>query len=273
MKSVEKIEVDQFLDAAYRRYGYDFRNYARGTVTRRIKRMLSLSGLESISEMTSKMLHDKEFFAGIIVEFSIAVTELFRDPSFFCALRRDVVPFLKTHPFIKIWHAGCATGEEAYSLAILLKEEGLYDRATIFATDFNDEALRRAKEGVYPLDRIKDYTKNYQQACGKEDFSDYYHAEYDHAIMDSSLKKNITFSNHNLVTDGVFGEMSLILCRNVLIYFNKTLQKRVLNLFADSLGYNGFLCLGGKETLKFSGVSDSFEAIDNKHRIYQYKSR
>jgi chemotaxis protein methyltransferase CheR len=272
-KDLETIELDLFLEALYQGYSYDFRHYAPASARRRVRQMLAKSGYTKISDMIPRLLYDEAFAQTAIHEFSIPVTEMFRDPKFYAVLRQKVMPYLKTYPFIKIWHAGCATGEEVYSLAIVLQEEGLYDRATIFATDFNEAALEKAKEGIYPLKDIRQYTTNYQKADGTGSFATYYHAQYESAIMNQTLKSNITFANHNLVTDGVFGEMHLILCRNVLIYFDKTLQERVLRLFADSLHHNGFLCLGTKETLQFSTVSGSFKAIDEPVRIYQKQLR
>lgn len=269
---VEEIEIDLLLEALFRRYGYDFRHYAKASITRRIRHLLEKSGRSRISEMIPELLYDKSFFEKIVYDFSITVTEMFRDPGFYRAIREKVIPYLKTYPFIKIWHAGCATGEEVYSIAIVLKEEGLYDRATIFATDFNNAALAKGKEGIYSLENIKQYTLNYQDAGGTSSFSEYYHAQYDSVIMDQSLKKNITFANHNLVTDNTFSEMHLILCRNVLIYFNKTLQDRVLRLFHDSLIHGGFLCLGTKESRRFSDVTGDYKRIDNKQKIYQKKT-
>ena len=221
--------------------------------------------------MQHEILTNREFFEVLLLDFSINVTEMFRDPIFYKYLRRELVPVLKTYPFVKIWLAGCATGEEVYSLAIILKEEGLYKRTQIYATDFNEAVLKKAKEGIYPIDCMKDYTVNYQKAGGRESFADYYTAKYDSAIIDKSLKNNIIFADHNLATDGVFGEMNLILCRNVLIYFNKILQNRVLGLFYNSLCRNGYLCLGNKESLKFSEQTDNFITIDNKGKIYRKK--
>ncbi len=269
---LETIEVDLFLNALYQRYGYDFRQYAQASIRRRIKHFQARTGYKQISEMIPVVLHDEAFAHSAIHDFSIMVTEMFRDPTFYNAVREKVLPYLKTFPFVKIWHAGCATGEEVYSLAIVLQEEGLYDRATIFATDFNDSALQTAREGIYALKEIRQYTKNYQQAGGTRSFADYYHAQYESAIMEQPLKKNVTFANHNLVTDGVFSEVHLIFCRNVLIYFDKTLQNRVLNLFADSLSYGGFLCLGSKETLRFSDVQERFKVIDDHEKIYQKRT-
>lgn len=268
-KEIEEIEIDLLLEAIERRYGYDFRQYAKASINRRVKHLLDKTGCVRITEMTQRILHEESFFEEILPKFSIPVTEMFRDPGFYVAIRKTIIPFLKTYPFVKIWHAGCATGEEVYSLAITLKEEGLYDRATIFATDFNDFALAKAKEGIYPVDRIKQYTYNHQKAGGKGSFSEYYNAIYESAIMNKSLKKNITFANHNLVTDSVFGEMNLILCRNVLIYFNKDLQDHVFRLFSDSLVCHGFLCLGTKESLRFSSVFKEFKELTKKHKIYQ----
>jgi len=189
----------------------------------------------------------------------------------YLSIRENIVPFLKSYPFVKIWHAGCATGEEVYSLSILLQEEEIADRATLYATDFNDSALTKAKEGIYSLDNIKSYTLNYQKSGGSRPFSGYYYANYDAMAIHHSLKENITFANHNLVTDSVFTETHLIFCRNVLIYFNKDLQSRVLKLFYDSLIQGGFLCLGSKESLLFSSVQDKFRIVDEKNRIYQKK--
>jgi chemotaxis protein methyltransferase CheR len=268
-EDIEKIEIDLFLEALFQRYGYDFRHYAEASVRRRVRHLLAKSGYSRICDMIPRLLYDEAFSHMAIHDFSITVTEMFRDPRFYCSIRQSVVPYLKTYPFIKIWHAGCATGEEVYSLAILLEEEGLYERATIFATDLNEAVLEKAKEGIYALKDIRQYTTNYQKAGGTRPFADYYHAQYESAIMNQSLKRNVTFASHNLVTDGVFGEMHLIFCRNVLIYFDKTLQNRVLGLFAESLNYGGFLCLGSKETLQFSSVAEHFKVIDERDKIYQ----
>ncbi len=194
---------------------------------------------------------------------------MFRDPSFYLALRKAVIPELKKYPFLKVWHAGCSTGEEVYSMAILLKEEGLYDHTQIYATDMNEVALKKAKDGIFDIGKLKQYTKNYQKAGGQSAFSDYYSAHYEHVVMDKSLKKNVLFSDHNLATDGVFGEMNLILCRNVLIYFNRDLQNRVLGLFHNSLCATGILCLGSKESLSFSEYSDAFEDLVKEEKIYR----
>ncbi len=269
--SNEDIEIKLLLEGIFLKYGYDFRSYSQAHIKRRILRRLTISQLGSISEMTYSVLQDRSFFEVLLMDFSINVTEMFRDPPFYKALRKDVIPILKTYPFIKVWHAGCSTGEEVYSMAILLREEGLYDRCQIYATDFNERVLQKAKSGMYSLDNIKEYTYNYQQAGGLTSFSDYYTVKTDSAIIDEGLKEKIIFADHNLVTDGVFGEMHVIICRNVLIYFNKELQNRVIALFCDSLTYGGILCLGTKESLRFSSYEEKFQAIDLKQRIFQKK--
>jgi chemotaxis protein methyltransferase CheR len=269
---IENIEITLLLDAMFERYGYDFRHYSRASIERRVRQFQVKSGCSSISEMIPKLLYDESFFEIFVRKFSITVTDMFRDPFVYRSLRKNVVPILKTHPFVKIWHAGCATGEEAYSLSIVLKEEGFYDRTTLFATDFNDAALDDAKKGIYDLENARKFTANYQAAGGTSSFSEYYHARYQAMAIDRSLKENITFANHNLVTDDVFGEMHLIMCRNVLIYFEKPLQDRVLNLFSDSLVHGGILCLGTKESLMVSDVKNRFQTIDENARIYQKKA-
>ncbi|HFE39064.1 MAG TPA: protein-glutamate O-methyltransferase CheR [Gammaproteobacteria bacterium] len=267
---IERIEINLFLDAIFQQTGYDYRNYNRNTINRRVKKLVLELKLNNVSQLTEMFLHDDgALFSRVINDFSIHVTDMFRDPGFYTALRDTVIPFLKTYPFIKIWHAGCSSGEEVYSLAILLKEEGVYDKTTIYATDINDAILKKAKSGIYAANKIKQYTLNYQQAGGKESFANYYHAQYESAILDDSLKQNITFANHNLVTDSVFSEVHLILCRNVLIYFNAELQNRVLELFRDSLTYNGFLCLGMSESIEFSNIARTFGRINKEKRIYQ----
>lgn len=268
---VEELEIDLLLEAMLKRYGYDFRGYARASLTRRIRKGLEVAGLARISDLIPLIVHEKEFFRRFVRSLSVHVTEMFRDPLFFRALRENVMPYLETFPFLKIWSAGVATGEEVYSLAILLKEEGLYDRTRIYATDFSDTVLEKAEKGIYPKELIKKSTRNYQASNGKGSFGDYYYAEYESAIFDRSLRENIVFANHNIVTDGVFGEMHLILCRNVLIYFDTDLQNRVLRLFFDSLRTNGFLCLGSKETIDFSEVKDHFVPFAKGQKIYQNK--
>lgn len=266
---IEKIEIDLFLQAILDRYGYDFRHYSKASIRRRVKHWLNKSGQPHLSDLISRTLYDETFAHQAIYQFSITVTEMFRDPDFYRSVRQTVVPYLKTYPFIKAWVAGCATGEEVYSLAILLKEEGLYDRTTIYATDFNDVALQRAREGIYPLKEVQQHTVNYQKAGGQHSFSDYYHAEYGSAIMDKSLKTNITFAHHDLARDGVFSEVHLVFCRNVLIYFDRTLQNWVFSTLDKSLNRGGFLCLGGKESLEFASVFNKYKTIRPEERIYQ----
>ena len=265
----EQLEVDLLLEAIYRCYGYDFRSYARSSIERRIAQFLATSHCASVSELIPKVIHDHSFFSELAHCFSIPVTELFRDPEVYRVVREKVVPLLKTWPHVKIWHAGCATGEEVYSLAIVLKEEGVYDRATIYATDLNGQAIEQAREGVYEMGKIQDATRNYQQAGGQGSFSQYYHARYGAVAMDPAFRERIVFSTHNLATDSVFGEMHLIFCRNVLIYFNRKLQNHVLELFAESLVHGGFLCLGTKEDIRFAAASAHYGAFDGKARIYR----
>lgn len=266
---IEQIELDLLLEAVYRRFGYDFRSYARASIERRTRLFLAELGLSSISEIIPNVLRDQELFSRLARCFSIGVTELFRDPFVYQAVRSKVVPLLRTWPHFKIWHAGCATGEEVYSLAIMLKEEGVYDRATIYATDFNEQALERAREGIYDIAKVQEATRNYQRAGGKTSLSAYYHAHYNAVALNAALKERIVFSSHNLATDSVFGDMQLVFCRNVLIYFNRDLQNRVLGLFTESLVHGGFLCLGTKENLQFSSVSGRYEIVDAKARIFK----
>ncbi|SPF49928.1 putative methyltransferase Cher3 [Syntrophobacter sp. SbD1] len=271
-EEIEDIEINLLLQGIYSRYGHDFRNYARGSVKRRILNFMAKVDQKTVSGLISLVLHDEAFFEKFVRELSITVSEMFRDPEFFKLLRNQVIPYLKTHPFIKIWHAGCATGEEVHSLAIVLKEEGFYERSTIFATDFNDSALMNAREGIYPMERMQEFTANYQRSGGTGPFAGYYRAAYGAAIFDPSLRKNIVFANHNLATDGVFSEMHLVVCRNVLIYFDRNLQNRTLKLFRDSLAHGGVLALGSKEDLQFSEVAGDFKILDAKWKIYQKTS-
>ncbi len=268
---LQDLEIDLFLEAIFRYYGYDFRNYNRAHVKRRIIHRQQTLGLSSVSELQHHVLHEKDFIEHILRDLSINVTEMYRDPAFYLAMRKEVFPLLRTWPYIKIWHAGCSTGEEVYSFAIMLKEESLYDRCQIYATDFNPLVIETAKKGIYPISKIKDYTYNYQQAGGLQSFSDYYIAKYDSAILDQSLRQNIVFAEHNLVTDSIFAEVQLILCRNVLIYFNKELQNKVVRIFKDSLVKGGFLGLGSKENLMFTDVYEAFEVVDPKEKIYKKK--
>jgi chemotaxis protein methyltransferase CheR len=259
------------LDAVYHKYGYDFRNYSEAHIKRRVMNRMALSGILDISELQTKVLNDKIFASTLLQDLSINVTEMFRDPSFYKSLREKVIPILKTYPFIKIWLAGCSTGEEAYSMAIVLKEEGLAERTTIYATDFNQHVLNCAKEGIFSNRLMKEYTVNYQLSGGKESFSDYYISDDNNVIMKQSLKNKIVWANHNLVTDSVFAEVNLILCRNVLIYFDRELQNNVQTLFHSSLINGGVLCLGTKESLRFTDFHDMYAVLDEKQRIFKKK--
>lgn len=265
----EDIELELLLEAIYRRYGYDFRSYSRASLRRRVKQHLLVGRYDSICAVMHDILHSGEAFSALLSNLTINVTEMFRDPDFYLAFRESVVPVLKTHPFLKVWHAGCATGEEIYSMAILLKEEGLYDRCQIYATDIDKEVLEKARKGIFPVSELKRYSDNYRRSGGKKELRDYCTEKYDNVIMDPALKKNVIFADHDLATDQVFGEMQVILCRNVIIYFNRDLQKRVFRLFHDSLDIGGFLCLGSKESLRFSGCGDSFDTIEERQRIFR----
>ena len=265
------LEISLLLEAIYQKYGYDFRQYSEAHIRRRIMNRMAMSGLEDVSQIQSMVLKDETFASQLLQDLSITVTEMFRDSGFYKSLRENVMPILKTYPFIKIWHAGCATGEEAYSMAILMQEEGLYDRTTIYATDFNQQALNKAKEGIFSNEMIKEYTTNYQLSGGKESFSGYYTSNYGNVIMNQSLKKNIVWANHNLVTDSAFAEVHLILCRNVLIYFDKNLQNKVQKLFHHSLINGGILCLGSKESLRFTDLYEEYNELDKKQQIFKKK--
>ncbi len=269
--NTENIELELLLQAVFLQYGYDFRDYSRAHVKRRVKHRMIQEGLKSISELQNKILHNKESFGRLVRDLSINVTEMFRNPDFYKSIREKVIPMLKTYPFLKIWHAGCATGEEVYSFAIMLKEEGLLERTQIYATDFNSHVIDKAQKGIFPIRNIKEYTANYQKAGGKESFSDYYHANDELVIFDKSLNRNIVFAEHNLVTDGVFAEVNMIICRNVLIYFNRDLQNNVLKLLHKSLVTGGFLALGTKESLMFSDEEKKYKVIDAKQKIFKKK--
>ena len=267
-----EFEINHLLEAILYQYGYDFRHYARASLERRVLNRLHLADLQHVTELTSKILHDPEYFDLFLKDMSITVTEMFRDPSVFKAIRKSVCSRLRTYSRVNIWHAGCATGEEVYSMAIMLQEEGLLSRTQIYATDFNNHSLTIAKEGIYPAEKMQLFTENYQSAGGQASFADYYQAKYQFAKFKDSLKKHITFANHNLIKDQVFAQMHLVMCRNVLIYFDQQLQNQVLGLFQESLVHRGYLVLGDKETLEFSAVVKSFEPVDNNARIYRIKT-
>jgi chemotaxis protein methyltransferase CheR len=268
-RDLERIEVELLLEGIFRHYGFDFRSYAYSSLKRRLWKRITAEGLRSISELQDRVLHDPAIMEKLLLDLSINVSSMFRDPSFYRCFRTNVIPVLRTYPFIRIWHAGCSTGEEVYSMAILLEEEGLYDRARIYATDINEIVLRSAKAGIYPVDKMQEYTQNYLRAGGTSSFSSYYTARYDAAIFDSSLTRNVVFSQHNLVTDRSFSEFNVILCRNVMIYFDRKLQDRVHALFHESLVPLGFLGLGSKESLRFSRFEDTYEQVEEREKIYR----
>jgi chemotaxis protein methyltransferase CheR len=267
--ALERVEIELLLEGIFRHYGFDFRSYAYASLRRRVWKRIEAEGLPTVSALQERVLHDPEMMNQLLLDLSINVTAMFRDPSFYAALRTKVIPLLRTYPFIRVWHAGCSTGEEVYSMAILLTEEGLYERARIYATDINEVVLQRAKSGIFPLNRMQEYTENYIKAGGTRSFSEYYTAMYDGALFSPALLKNVVFSQHNLVTDRSFAEFNLILCRNVLIYFDKALQERVHGLFYESLATFGVLCLGSKESLKFSKYEDCYEAVSAADKIYR----
>lgn len=263
------IELRMLVEAVYLKYNYDFRDYTGASQKRRVLVAMREMGCNTVSELQSRVLHDPNGFAQLLQYLTIPVTEMFRDPDYFRAVREQVAPFLKTYPSLKIWVAGCSTGEEVYSLAILLKEEGLLERSIIYATDINPKSLETARRGVYPIDRMRLYTENYQKSGGKAAFSDYYTAAYGGALFERSLIENVTFADHSLSTDTVFSETHFVSCRNVLIYFNRTLQDRVFGLFHESLCHRGFLGLGSKESIDFSSYSGRFEPLARRERVYR----
>lgn len=268
----QDIEIRLVEEAIFEKYGYDFRHYSQAHIKRRILNRFAHSGLKTISEMIHEVIYNPKFVDLLLMDLSITVTEMFRDPLFYKSLREEVIPLIRKFSFIKIWHAGCSSGEEVYSMAILLKEEGLYNKTQIYATDFNPMIIRQAKEGFYPVSRMKDFTLNYQKSGGKGSFSDYYTASNEKAKLLETLKKNIVFATHNLVTDSVFAEVNLVICRNVLIYFDRHLQDRVIQLFVDSLPGGGILCLGSKESLQFSSHYPDFDPLNGKEKIYIKKN-
>jgi chemotaxis protein methyltransferase CheR len=268
-EKVEDIEVRLLLEALYSRYHYDFRNYAMASVKRRLRQAREQLGFETLSALQENLLHDPGVFPRLLGYLTVQVSEMFRDPSYFRAIREKVVPHLKTYPSLKVWVAGCSGGEELYSLAILFREEGIEQRTLFYATDINQQALAHAETGVFGLDRIQLFTENHRKSGGKSSLSDYYNAAYGGASFDKTLRQNVLFSDHSLVTDAVFGEMHLISCRNVLIYFDRALQDRALALFKDSLARKGFLGLGAKESLRFSNQADAFSDFVREEKIYQ----
>jgi chemotaxis protein methyltransferase CheR len=265
------IEIKLLLEAIFLRYGYDFRNYSKAHIKRRILHRLNVSHIKTVSELQFKILRDRDIFRELLDDLSINVTEMYRDPEFYKSLRTTVIPKLKTYAYFKIWHAGCSTGEEVYSLAILLKEEGLLERCQIYATDFNNKVLEIAREGIFKKSDIEQYDQNYRLSGGMYRLSDYYQSMYGSVKFQKELTEKIVFADHNLVTDSVFADVNLILCRNVMIYFEKNLQNQVLKLFCESLVPSGILCLGSKETIKYTQYENYFEVLDENQRIYKKK--
>lgn len=262
-------DVRLLLEAIYERFQYDFRGYSSASIKRRLKQAQHTLGCASISELQYRVLNDPTTFPALLQYLTIQVSNLFRDPAYFRVFRERVVPILRTYPSLKLWVAGCSTGEEVYSFAILLREEGLLEKTILYATDINDEALRAAEAGIYPLDRLKAYTANHQATGAPCSLSNYYTAKYGSAVFDRQLRKNVVFSDHSLATDAVFAEVHVISCRNVFIYFERELQDRATALFRDSLVRRGFLGLGTKETLRFSKHEADFTVFANEERWYQ----
>jgi chemotaxis protein methyltransferase CheR len=267
--TLERTEIELLLEGVFRTYGFDFRSYAYASIRRRLWKRVTAEGLLTLSELQSRVLHDKDAMERLLLDLSVNVTSMFRDPNFYRTFREVVIPLLRTYPFVRIWHAGCSTGEEVYSTAIMLEEAGLYDRTRIYATDINDMVLQNARRGIFPIDRMQEYTENYIRAGGTRSFSEYYTAMYDGALFDQKLARNVVFAQHNLVTDRSFSEFHVIFCRNVLIYFDKDLQNHVHSLFYDSLVRLGVLCLGSKETLKFSKYEPCYDRLDANEKIYR----
>ena len=266
---LEQLELELLLEGIHRRYGFDFRDYAPASLRRRVRRRMDGERVETVSALQDRLLHDPAVMERLLLDLSVNVTAMFRDPSFFLAFRQQVVPILRTYPFTRLWVAGCSTGEEVYSLAIVLAEEGLADRVRIYATDINEAVIERARDGVFPLDKMQEYTQNYIHAGGRRSFSEYYVARYDGARFARELVDGVVFAQHNLVSDAAFNEFHVIACRNVMIYFAQPLQEHVHRLFYESLAMFGVLALGQKETIRFSPYERSFEELDPDERLYK----
>jgi len=266
---IENIEITLLLEAIFQGYGYDFRNYAAASVKRRIWKRIQDESLTTVSGLQERVLHDPACMKRLLLDMSINVSDFFRDPGFYLAFRQKVVPQLRTYPFVRIWIAGCASGEEVYSIAIVLQEEGLYDKCKIYATDINETVLKSARSGIFPLKAMQQFTQNYMKSGGQGDFSTYYMARDHEAIFDSKLKKNLVFASHDLVMDTSFNEFNVILCRNVMIYFNQKLQNHVHELFYGSLCNFGFLGLGSKESLRFTPQEQNYETLDTHWKLYR----
>jgi chemotaxis protein methyltransferase CheR len=268
-EDVEEIEIALILEAIYRRYGFDFREYAPASLKRRLWRRASAEGVATMSALQDRVLRDPECMERLLLDLSINVTAMFRDPSFYAAFREQVAPLLRTYPFTRLWVAGCSTGEEVYSLAIVLDEEELLERCRIYATDINEAVLEQARLGVFSIDKMQEYTQNYVRAGGTRAFSEYYLASYDGAVFDRRLVEHAVFAQHNLVSDKAFNEFHVIICRNVMIYFDRTLQQRVLGLFHESLVHLGVLGLGRKESIRFSDYAGQYEELDGVEKLYR----
>lgn len=269
---IQDIEQRLLLDAIYHQYHYDFREYAQASLKRRLQSALTQFGCKTLSQLQDRVLHEPAVFTALLQFLTVQVSDMFRDPSYFLALRNEVVPILRTYPSIKVWVAGCSAGEEVYSLGILLHEEGLLDRALIYATDINPHALRAAEQGVFDLDRVAAFTANHAQSGGRSSLSDYYTARYGRVVFDKKLREHMVFSDHSLATDSVFAEVHLVSCRNVLIYFERDLQNRALGLFHDALVHRGFMGLGSRESIRFSAQADNFDDFVLEDRIYRKKA-
>jgi chemotaxis protein methyltransferase CheR len=268
-QELERLEIELLVTGLHRHWGYDFRHYAPASLRRRIRHAMKHEGVSTVSELQLRVLHDRGALDRFLRTLTVHVTSMFRDSDFYRTMRKHVVPQLRTYPFVRIWHAGCSTGEEVYSMAILLEEEGLYDRTRLYATDISETVLDRARRGIYPADLVRKYTEAYHRAGGTNEFSKYYIADGENAIMSSALRRNIVFSHHNLGSDSSFNEFNLILCRNVLIYFGNTLRDRAIQLLHDSLVRFGYLALGRKETLETTPLMGRFEPMQGDTRIYR----
>jgi len=267
--NAEAVETQLLLEGIFHRYGFDFRNYASASLRRRIWHCVRAEGLPGISELQGRLLRDPACMERFLLAVTVNVTAMFRDPGFWRAFRAKVVPQLRVQPFVRVWHVGCATGEEVYSMAILLREEGLYPTCRIYATDLNEAVLAKARDGIFPLAALQEYTGNYLRAGGAGTFSDYYTARYDRVLFHRALTENVIFAQHNLVTDSSFNEFQVILCRNVLIYFNGVLTDQVHRLLYGSLAPSGFLGLGGRESIKFTPHESCYEELDAREKVYR----
>ena len=268
-RRLQALEIELLLTGLAERYGYDFRHYARASLTRRIRRAMTNEKVSSVSALQNRLLHDQEAAMRFVAAVSVHTTAMFRDPDVYKVLRSDVIPLLRTYPFVRIWHAGCSSGEEVYSLAILLEEAEIYDRCRIYATDISDAILERARQGVFPLRAMREHTRAYQRAGGTRDFSSYYVTDHERAVFRSSLRRQLVFSQHNLVCDSAFNEFQLIVCRNVLLYFDQTLRRRAHELFHSSLSNFGILVLGKKESLRFTEYAEVFQELRDGLRVYR----